>query len=181
MLDTPENMLASSRILFTPAEVHQAIFSLANQLTEAFSDQKPLVLAVMGGAVVFAGQLLPLLHFPLEFDYVHVSRYGHRTEGGELNWFRALTAEQMRGRVVLVLDDILDEGETMAAIRTQVLAAGARAFYSAVFVNKQIAKSKPLYADFVGLQAPDVFVFGYGMDVAGWWRNLPAIYVLNRQ
>ena len=86
--------------------------------------------------------------------------------------------DNVEGRVVLVLDDILDEGETMAAIRDQVLAQGAKAFYSAVFTNKLIQKPKPIVPDFVGLDIPDCYVFGFGMDVQGMWRNLPALYAV---
>jgi len=82
---------------------------------------------------------------------------------------------------VLVLDDILDEGHTLCAVRGRVLAAGAEAFYSAVFANKQISVSKPIAADFVGIQVPDRYVFGFGMDVKGAWRNLPAVYALGSE
>ena len=82
------------------------------------------------------------------------------------------------GRVVLVLDDILDIGDTMLAIRQRILALGAEAFYSAVLTDKQKGQAKPIYADFVGLSLPDRYVFGCGMDAHGIWRNLPAIYAL---
>lgn len=150
---------------------------MAEDITALLGNSYPLVLSVMGGAVVFTGQLLPRLAFPLDFDYVHVSRYGDKTRGGELVW-RQAPKEDVRDRVVLVLDDILDEGETMAAIRDKVLAMGAKSFHSAVFANKLISKAKPIAADFVGIDVPDRYVFGYGMDVRGAWRNLPAIYAL---
>jgi hypoxanthine phosphoribosyltransferase len=82
---------------------------------------------------------------------------------------------------VLVLDDILDEGHTLAAIREQVMALGARQFYSAVFANKQLGRDKPIRADFIGMELPDRFVFGYGMDIGGAWRNLPAIYAVRNE
>jgi hypoxanthine phosphoribosyltransferase len=140
----------------------------------------PLVLSVMGGAVVFTGQLLPTLAFPLDFDYVHVSRYGNNKQGGEMHW-KVAPQENVRGRVVLVVDDILDEGETLYAIRQRVLALGATSFYSAIFADKLNNKIKPIKADFVGLQVPDRFVFGYGMDLHGAWRNLPAIYATKEE
>jgi hypoxanthine phosphoribosyltransferase len=129
----------------------------------------------MGGAVVFTGQLLPLLTFPLDFDYVHVSRYGSNQQGGALQW-KAEPRENVIGRVVLAVDDILDEGETLAAVKQRVLDLGAAKFYSAVFADKRIGKTKPIRADFVGVELPDRFVFGFGMDIHGAWRNLPAIY-----
>jgi len=170
-------LINSSDILFTAEEVSAAVDRMAVEITEKLGETYPLVLSVMGGAVVFTGQLLPRLNFPLDFDYVHVSRYGDKTHGGELVWKQA-PKEDVRDRVVLVLDDILDEGHTMAAIRDKVMGMGAKEFYSGVFANKLISKSKPIACDFVGLDVPDRYVFGYGMDVRGAWRNLPAIHAL---
>ncbi|KMN36018.1 MULTISPECIES: hypoxanthine-guanine phosphoribosyltransferase [Chromobacterium] len=170
-------LINSSDVLFTAEEVSAAVDRMAVEITKELGETYPLVLSVMGGAVVFTGQLLPRLAFPLDFDYVHVSRYGDKTQGGELVWKQA-PKEDVRDRVVLVLDDILDEGHTMAAIRDKVMDMGAKAFYSGVFANKLISKEKPMLADFVGLDVPDRYVFGYGMDVRGAWRNLPAIYAL---
>ena len=170
-------LINSSDILFTAEEVSAAVDRMAVEITEKLGETYPLVLSVMGGAVVFTGQLLPRLNFPLDFDYVHVSRYGDKTHGGELVWKQA-PKEDVRDRVVLVLDDILDEGHTMAAIRDKVMGMGAKEFYSGVFANKLISKEKPIAADFVGLDVPDRYVFGYGMDVRGAWRNLPAIHAL---
>ena len=131
----------------------------------------------MGGAVIFTGQLLPLLTFPLDFDYVHVSRYGGNQQGGDLQW-KVEPRENVRGKVVLVVDDILDEGGTMAAIKQRVMDLGAVGFYSAVFADKLNGMTKPTHADFVGVELPNRFVFGFGMDTHGAWRNLPAIYAI---
>lgn len=171
------DILDQAELIYSAEEVDAALKRLALEITEALSDTHPVVLSVMGGAVVFTGQLLPMLNFPLDFDYVHVSRYGSKTRGGALDW-KVMPRENVSGRVVLVLDDILDEGETMAGIRERVLAEGAKGFYSAVFCDKAIRKEKPIRADFVGLSLPDKYVFGFGMDVHGAWRNLPAIYAL---
>jgi hypoxanthine phosphoribosyltransferase len=163
----------SDRIL-SAEEVQAAVRQLAAQIDARLAGAYPLVLAVMGGAVVFAGQILPLLRFPLDFDYIHASRYGEATQGASVEW-RVTPTESVRGRTVLVLDDILDGGETMAAIRERLLALGAQSFYCAVLVEKQLQRAKPISPDFVGLQITDRFVFGYGMDAKGYWRNLPEI------
>ena len=170
--------------LIVPAEQVQAtLLRLAHEINGVMADKYPVVLSVMGGAVVFTGSLLPLLDFPMDFDYVHVSRYGTNQQGGKLKW-KVEPCESLAGRVVLVLDDILDEGETMAAIKQRVLGLGATEFYSAVFADKikDIAKTakpaKPIRADFIGMELPDRFVFGFGMDIQGAWRNLPAIYAV---
>lgn len=157
--------------------VSETVTRLASDITATLSQAQPLILSVMGGAVVFTGCLLPQLRFPLDFDYIHVSRYGAATRGGALDW-KVMPRENVSGRNVLVLDDILDEGHTLAAIREKVLGMGAKSFRSAVFADKQIGRPKPIQADFVGLTLPDRYVFGFGMDVHGAWRNLPAIYAV---
>lgn len=179
MLDNRQarEVLADAEQLFSAPEVQAALHRVAQAINGTLADQHPLVLSVMGGAVVFSGQLLPLLDFPLDFDYLHVSRYGNDKRGGALHW-KVAPRENVRGRVVLVLDDILDEGATMQAIKQRVMELGATKFYCAVFADKNIGKSKPITADFVGMELPDRFVFGYGMDVQGAWRNLPAIYAV---
>lgn len=163
------------------AEAVQTILDqLAEKIEQALAGEFPLVLAVMGGAVVFAGQLLPRLRFPLEFDYLHVTRYRGNIRGGEVEW-RVLPGQNVVGRSVLVLDDILDEGETLAAIRDKLVSMGAARVWSAVLTNKDNGLDKPIRADFVGLDVPNRYVFGCGMDAYGVWRNLPAIYALKDQ
>jgi hypoxanthine phosphoribosyltransferase len=157
--------------------VSEAVGRLAREISAKLQDCNPLVLAVMRGSVVFAGQLLPQLRFPLEFDYLDVTRYGDTTRGGALSW-RVDSATAVSGRTVLVVDDILDEGDTLKAIRDKLLSAGAQQVYSAVFSEKQTGRPKPVAADFVGVTLPNRYVFGFGMDVNGAWRNLPAVYVL---
>ena len=169
--------LHRAELIHSEQTVIQAIHRLADEITRVLSQQNPLVLCVMSGAVVFTGHLLPRLSFPLDFDYVQVSRYRKQTTGNQLHW-RVAPQENLHDRVVLVLDDILDEGITLAAIRDQVLKSGAKAFYSAVLAEKTLSSAKPITADFVGLTVPDRFVFGFGMDIRGTWRNLSAIYAM---
>ncbi len=169
------DIMNQAELIISAEEVQAAVMSVAREINAVLADEHPLLLSVMGGAVVFTGQLLPLLTFPLDFDYVHVSRYGSNQQGGTLRW-KVEPRENVIGRVVLVVDDILDEGETLAAVKQRVLHLGAAKFCSAVFADKQIGKAKPIRADFVGVELPDRFVFGFGMDIHGAWRNLPAIY-----
>jgi hypoxanthine phosphoribosyltransferase len=150
---------------------------MAAEITASMGDAFPLVLSVMGGAVVFTGMLLPKLQFPLEFDYIHLSRYNNKTVGGEMQW-RVAPRESVKDRIVLVLDDILDEGETMAAIRERIMDMGAKEFHAAVLCEKTLNKPKPMHPDFCGFKVPDRYVFGCGMDVKGYWRNLGTIRAL---
>jgi hypoxanthine phosphoribosyltransferase len=173
------DFLKQSDLIASAAEVQRAVERVAAEIEARLAKSYPLVLAVMGGAVVFAGQILPLLRFPLDFDYVHASRYRDATHGSAVQW-RVSPPDLAKGRTVLVLDDILDHGETMAVIRARLLELGAAAFFCAVLVEKKLDKQKPVRADFTGLSIPDRFVFGCGMDAKGYWRNLPEIRAMKR-
>ena len=173
-------LLARSELIHSADAVAAGVRRVAAEITEKLGDTHPLLLCVMSGGVPFAGQLMTQLHFPLDFDYMHVTRYGQETTGGALSW-RSAPRTPVKDRTVLVLDDILDEGLTLAAIVERMMELGARACYTAVATDKQNGKTKPIKADFVALDVPDRFVFGYGMDVSGAWRNLPAIYALKEE
>jgi hypoxanthine phosphoribosyltransferase len=170
-------ILDEAELLCSAEKSALAVRRVAEEISSRLAGANPLVLAVMGGAVVFTGQLLPQLAFPLDFDYLHVTRYGDATSGGTLSW---LVEPRMPvvGRIVLVVDDILDEGETMAEIVRRLRQQGASEVLSAVFADKDIGRGKPISADFVGVRLPNRYVFGYGMDVRGAWRNLPAVYAV---
>ncbi len=173
------DILDRAELVCSAEEVAVAVRRLAGEIKASLGDAHPLVLSVMGGAVVFSGQLLPQLDFPLDFDYIHATRYGNETTGNALQW-KVMPKENVAGRVVLVLDDILDEGHTLAAIREKILELGAKSFHCAVFSDKETGHPKPIRADFVGISLPNRYVFGFGMDVRGAWRNLPAIYALKK-
>lgn len=175
-----KDILASADIIHTEDEVAAAVSRVASEITEKLGETNPLLLCVMSGGVPFAGHLMTQLHFPLEFDYLHVTRYGQETSGGALSW-RAAPWTPVKGRTVIVLDDILDEGLTLAAIVERMKELGATACYTAVATDKLNGKKKPIKADFVALTVPDRFVFGYGMDVRGAFRNLPAIYAMKEE
>lgn len=170
-------LLASADLVHSAEVVQQAIERIAGEICAALADKNPLVLCVMTGGVIFTGQLLPRLNFPLDFDYLHVTRYGQETQGGKLSW-RSAPWTPVKGRTVLVIDDILDEGLTLAAVQQSLKRLGAAEVYSAVFADKENGKQKPVKADFVALPVPDRFVFGMGMDVSGAWRHLPAVYAM---
>jgi hypoxanthine phosphoribosyltransferase len=175
--DEARRVLDGADLICSEAEVTAAVRRVAQSINNALSETNPLVLAVMGGATIFAGHLLPLLRFPLEYDYLHATRYGDSTAGGDLAWVvEPHTA--VAGRTVLLVDDILDEGITLAAIRERLLKQGAECCYTVVFADKEIGRSKPIVPDFIGLTLPNRFVFGFGMDIKGAWRNLPAIYAV---
>ena len=175
----PLQYLEQAELIYSEQAVNQAISSIAEQLNRDYIHQveAPILLCVMGGAVYFTGQLLPQLQFPLELDYVQASRYQGGTEGKVLDWL-VRPKENIKNRNVLILDDILDEGITLLAILEECKLLGAKDIKSAVLVEKQHNYIKPISAEYVGLTVADHYVFGCGMDIYGWWRNLPAIYAL---
>ena len=174
------DILAHAELIHSAETVSAAVSRVAAEITERFADTNPLLLCVMSGGVPFAGHLMTQLAFPLEFDYLHVTRYGQETSGGALSWHSA-PRTSVKDRTIVVLDDILDEGLTLAAIVERLKELGAKACYTAVATEKLNGKKKPIKADFVALTVPDRFVFGFGMDVRGHFRNLPAIYAMKGQ
>jgi len=160
-------------------QIEHALESLAEKITTRLKDSNPLVFVVMNGGLVLAGRILPKLLFPLEVSYLHASRYGHALNGNLLDW-RVRPTQDLRGRTVLVLDDILDEGFTLKAILEYLKNEGAEEVLSAVLVHKDHQrKAYPgMRADFTGLDVADRFLFGCGMDYKGYWRNAPGIYAL---
>jgi len=172
----------NAELICSSEKVQAAVSRIAHELNERFSKSDspayPLVLGVMGGAVVFTGQLLPQLTFPLEFDFIHVSRYGDEDYCGEVVW-KVIPRQNVMNRTVIVLDDILDEGETLAHVKQRLIDMGAAEVILAVFADKTINKKKPVVPDHVGITVPNKFVIGYGMDWQGYWRNLPDVWAVN--
>lgn len=175
-------LLAHAEEIVSKEEVAAAVTQVASVLNARFgapgSEEFPLVLGVMGGAVVFTGNLLPQLDFPLEFDYIHVTRYGDDDQGGKVVW-KVIPRQSVQGKTIIVVDDILDEGETLAHVKQRLLDMGAAEVILAVFADKAIGRAKPVAADIVGLTIPNRFVVGYGMDVYGYWRNLPGLWAIS--
>lgn len=173
----PHQYLKDAECIFNEDNVSLAVSTMAVAINADCKNEYPIVLSVMTGAVFFTGQLLPHLTFPLELDYVHASRYQKGVEGKEIKWV-VKPSVNIKGRCVLIIDDILDEGITLKAIVDECYKLGAKRVKTAVLVEKMLDKNKPINADYVGLNVPNQYVFGCGMDVYGWWRNLPAIYAL---
>ena len=159
--------------------VEAALDRMAEAITARLADRNPLVYTVMNGGLILAGRILPRLPFPLEVAYLHATRYRSETTGGELFW-KAKPEVSFIDREVLIIDDILDEGHTLAAIIDFCKHAGASAVHTAVLIDKtHDRKARPdLKADYVGLPCEDRFIFGYGMDYKGYWRNAAGIYAV---
>ena len=173
----PYQYLKQAEIIHSEQAVTQAISDMAIKLNQDYAVKQPIVLSVMSGAMCFTGQLMPKLSFPLELNYVHATRYHGELKGNKIKWIVRPTIA-VTNRNVLILDDILDEGITLKSIVDECKLLGAKDVKVAVLAEKTLDKSKPISADYVGLILPNRYVFGCGMDVHNWWRNLPAIYAL---
>ncbi len=165
--------------LYTEAEVEAAIVRVGAKITAEMADSNPVVFCVMNGGLIFAGKLLTQLKFPLEASYLHATRYRNKTSGGDLFW-KAKPEVSFIDRDVLIIDDILDEGHTLSAIIDFCKHAGARAVHTVVLIDKKHDRKaspglKPTYS---GLRCIDRYIFGYGMDYKGYWRNAAGIYAV---
>ena len=170
--------LANADLLHERQEIDIVIAEMANKIDAALNGERPVFLTVMNGALIFAGQLALAIRTDLEFDYVHATRYRGETTGSELHWLREPQVS-LADRVVLLVDDILDEGHTLKAVRDDCYRRGAKKVLIVSLCTKRHDRlADGISADFHGIELPDRYVFGFGMDFHEQGRNLPAIYAL---
>lgn len=165
--------------LYDEQQVQSALNQMALAITEPLKTSHPVCLCVMTGGIIPTGHLLTRLHFPLQLDYIHLSRYHEKTHGNQLEWYQT-PRSSLNQRTVLIIDDILDEGLTLQAVIDYCQHQQARKIYTAVLVDKQRPRAKGglQQADFTGLTIADRYVFGYGLDYQSHWRNANGIYAL---
>lgn len=168
-----------ARCLFKEEEVEAALDDMAVSITQVLEELNPVLLCVMNGGLIVTGKLATRLAFPLQLDYLHATRYREQTSGTDLEW-KVHPSIPLKQRNVLIVDDILDEGFTLHSINDYCHQQGARSVRSAVLVDKQHARKVPgLNADFTGIEAEDFYLYGYGMDYKGYFRNAPGIYAVD--
>ena len=170
---------AKSVCLHTREELEAELDRMAAEIHTELSDQNPVLLCVMIGGLVLTGNLLHRLDFPLELDYIHATRYQGKESGGNIHW-KAEPGTVLTGRTVLILDDILDQGVTLAAIIDYCHKQGAKRVLTGVLLDKTECRLDHglKTADFTGLSIPNHFVFGYGLDYKEYLRNAPGIFML---
>lgn len=171
------DVMKKATCLYDQREVDQAIDRMAVEIHKDLSEKSPVMLCVMVGGLITTGHLLTRLDFPLELDYVHATRYCGEITGGDLQW-RATPKAALQDRTVLIIDDILDRGVTLAAIVDYCYAKGAKEVLTAVLVDKYDARIDGglTRANYVGLSIENHYVFGYGLDYKEYLRNAPGIY-----
>lgn len=176
-----KQILENSTMLYSAEELYKEIDRIASTVDKEIGEEIPVFLTVMNGGMMFATELVKRLKSPLHMDYIHASRYGDAMYGSShITWYRQPKENVIKGRKVYLLDDILDEGHTLAEVRRFIMNAGAKECKIAVLVNKEIGKEKPVYADHFGVSAPNQFLFGFGMDIFDVNRNLQGIYIYNQ-
>ncbi|MGH1462662.1 MAG: hypoxanthine-guanine phosphoribosyltransferase [Neptuniibacter sp.] len=169
-------------LLFDENDVQQALNRIALEISSDLAGSDPIIMPVMNGGMVIAGHLLTRLNFPLEVDYLHATRYRNTTSGNELEW-KTTPNIALQDRVVVVVDDIYDEGHTLAAIIKHIQEAGATKVLTAVLLDKKHDRKaySELKLNYVGFEIEDRYVFGYGMDYKGYWRNAPGIFAVKEK
>lgn len=181
-MNTPTPSLASalaqSDLLHDRDELDGVIADMGRRIDAVLDGERAVFLTVMNGALMFAGQLALAIRTDLEFDYVHATRYRGATSGSDLHWLREPLVP-LTDRVVLLVDDILDEGHTLKAVRDDCYRRGAKRVLIASLCTKRHDRLvEGIAPDFNGIELPDRYVFGFGMDFHEQGRNLPAIYAL---
>lgn len=173
------DVLSKSTQLYTAEQVESALDKMAKEIDEQLSETNLVCLPVMVGGLIPTGGLLRRLHFPMEVDYVHATRYRGDTTGKDLQWI-VKPKRSLEGRVVLVIDDILDGGITLSKIVEYVKEQGAKEVYTAVLIEKDCERAPGAIkkADFSALTVEDKYIYGYGMDYKEYLRNAPGIYAV---
>lgn len=172
-----QKIFDNAKQLYSIIEIDEALERLADLLTKQYENSNPVILCVMNGSVITTGHLLPKLSFVLELDYIHVTRYGKKTIGGELDWLHKPTIE-LKNRNVVLIEDIFDEGVTLQALREYCEQSGSKSVSCVSLIDKMHDDKIGLPPEFIGLTVPDCYVFGFGMDYQGYWRNAPGIYAV---
>jgi hypoxanthine phosphoribosyltransferase len=165
--------------LYDAKAITAAIEKMALQMNADLADKNPILLCAMNGALIFLGQLAPLLNFPLQIDYIHTSRFRGEMRGGDLHWLATPTIP-LKNRNIIIVEDILDSGITLAAIKDYCIQQNAKEVVSAVLVDKERPREKGGLdkAEYTGLMVPDKFLIGFGLDYKGYLRNVPGIYAV---
>jgi hypoxanthine phosphoribosyltransferase len=177
-MNTVQTLISKSSVLYSEVEIKDAIRHIAVEINQKIEANELYVLCVMNGALIFAGQLLPLLEKSVQYHYIHATRYNNTQTGGIIQWLVA-PPEDIKHKSILILDDILDEGITLSEIVAMCRKMKAKEIFTAVLFDKDITKEKLFTPNFIGLKIPNRYVFGYGLDCNGLGRNLPHLYALD--
>ena len=173
---TNKELISKSSLIYSNKEIGNSISLIAQNCNSKLRDERVTILPVMNGGLIFSGHLIPKLDFHCVIDYIHASRYLNNKGQPTVNWIYKPKLDLIKDKIVLVIDDILDEGITLSDIKKNLIMMGAKKVLIAVLFDKKIKKIKPIQADFLGLEVPDAYVYGFGLDFNGIGRNIPHLY-----
>ena len=165
------------RILITEEDIARRVRAMAREIQRDFTKRELVVVSLLNGTVMFLADLIRHLSLPLRLDFIGVSSYGTGTKSGQLVFTKELRLD-VRGRDVLLVDDILDTGKTMVRVLEKLRRLEPKRIKTCVLLNKAARRIEKVEADYVGFEIPDFFVIGYGLDYAESYRNLPFVGVL---
>jgi hypoxanthine phosphoribosyltransferase len=166
------------RVLITDGQIAERILGMSQDIMHDFAGREMVVVSLLNGTLMFLADLIRNLALPLRLDFIGVSSYGAGTESGDLVFTKELRLN-VRGRDVLLVDDILDTGKTLFRVLGKIRALKPRRIKTCVLLNKAARRVEAVEADYVGFEIPDFFVVGYGLDFAERYRNLPFVGVLH--
>ncbi len=166
------------RVLITEAQLARRVKSLAREIERDFHGRETVVVSLLSGTVMFLADLIRHMNLPVRLDFIGVSSYGAGTESGDLVFTKELRLD-VRGRDVLLVDDILDTGKTLSRVIPKLKLLKPRRIKTCVLLDKAERRVEKIKADYVGFEVPDFFVVGYGLDFAEHYRNLPFVGVLH--
>lgn len=169
------------RMLFDEPAIHRRLDEIAAQISKDYRDRELTVIAVLNGSLIFIADLLRRIPLPLKLDCLSVASYHGKAKTSQEVIFKQIGLPDVADRNILLLDDILDSGRTLAAIREKLKTANPRSIRICVLLSKKKERSRQVDADYVGFEVEDEFVVGYGLDFMEQYRNLPYIGVLRRE
>lgn len=165
------------RVLIAEEQIARRVRSLSRQIERDFRGREMVIVSLLNGTVMFLADLIRHINLPLRLDFIGVSSYGSGTQSGELVFTKELRLD-VKGRDVLLVDDILDTGRTITRVLEKLRPLKPRRIRTCVLLNKPARRVEKVEADYVGFNIPDYFVVGYGLDFAERYRNLPFVGVL---
>ena len=181
--DEAQRILTNAELVYSAQQIDEAINQLATSINKQLIniEHPVVVMPIMNGGLILSGHLITRLDFPVVIDYLHATRYREKTSGDSLHW-KSKPQQSIKGRTLLIIDDILDEGYTLEAVMAFCKEQEVEQVYTAVLIEKDHPRPKAdIKCDFTGLRVDDKYVFGFGMDYKGHHRHLNAIYAVNEK